>query len=117
MRISDWSSDVCSSDLAAQSRILQAPHHLGHHLFGLVRIGAPPAALVDAFHLAEGDRRLLSVVGGVGHQVAAVIAVIGEGDEALMPAAVMTSQAVPPVVAGHGSFEAARTVLTTARDS
>src|SRR3546814_5530139 len=41
MRISDWSSDVCSSDLAAGKALLQADHllaalafnrHLGEHL-------------------------------------------------------------------------------------
>src|SRR3546814_10805879 len=33
MRISDWSSDVCSSDLTAASRLAREPHALAPDLF------------------------------------------------------------------------------------
>src|SRR3546814_4845 len=51
MRISDWSSDVCSSDLLAAARLLHrchpdaAQHHRGHAHHGLrLRAGRLPAA-------------------------------------------------------------------------
>src|SRR3546814_2306192 len=47
MRISDWSSDVCSSDLAEQ------PHHLAR---GLVRSVIKPAEDVDIDHDEEHRR-------------------------------------------------------------
>src|SRR3546814_13055437 len=37
MRISDWSSDVCSSDLARQGRAIGARHSFRHHRPGRSR--------------------------------------------------------------------------------
>src|SRR3546814_4243695 len=60
MRISDWSSDVCSSDLAGSGRqhrdILATvvPDQLGHRLVEIARlIGMPRQFGEDALRLAE----------------------------------------------------------------
>src|SRR3546814_9774870 len=63
MRISDWSSDVCSSDLAAQHL---GPDHPGHG--GVCGIGGAAGDLVGA---VRADRALADplVAGVAGHVV------------------------------------------------
>src|SRR3546814_15904971 len=48
MRISDWSSDVCSSDLAGVHFQPQRPEHPGHQLCGLELLEAQLGPGVDA---------------------------------------------------------------------
>src|SRR3546814_2320100 len=75
MRISDWSSDVCSSDLAAEVQlVLQAP---GHHE-------------VHPWRVALGIADQLDQRGLPGHQPPAQL---GEGETAL--------QGDPAPAAGH----------------
>src|SRR3546814_18656954 len=62
MRISDWSSDVCSSDLVAQrlAFVREATAAVGHHALALG--GAPRHAQVGLAGLAEFA---LAALGGV----------------------------------------------------
>src|SRR3546814_18966800 len=63
MRISDWSSDVCSSDLAALHGVLAAgeqPAHLGRRLQVPLGIGLQAeAGLVDGAVLADAGQNVL----------------------------------------------------------
>src|SRR3546814_3035495 len=61
MRISDWSSDVCSSDLLSPERLVEAKlaafgyaDHLAEHLGCAVEAGARPAAAVPVGDLLHG---------------------------------------------------------------
>src|SRR3546814_2963906 len=45
MRISDWSSDVCSSDLVEQAKIIFPPLADDHLRFAFLRVGKEPDAL------------------------------------------------------------------------
>src|SRR3546814_5781692 len=47
MRISDWSSDVCSSDLIAKKEMVEAQVRLDHFLLGDTRLAL---ALLDHVH-------------------------------------------------------------------
>src|SRR3546814_13161546 len=64
MRISDWSSDVCSSDLLADARIDFG--NRGIHL-GAVR-SEPVSCIVDRLDIKCGERR--ADIGGAAHPVA-----------------------------------------------
>src|SRR3546814_9267812 len=62
MRISDWSSDVCSSDLRPDGRIARMD-------FDAIVIGGGHNGLVCAWYLARGGKRVLvlerrEIVGG-----------------------------------------------------
>src|SRR3546814_9125660 len=65
MRISDWSSDVCSSDLDARARVLAEVDHLGAGVGLLIVVGDGDGvelahrvvALQDAARVLPGDRR------------------------------------------------------------
>src|SRR3546814_6286828 len=57
MRISDWSSDVCSSDLLARAEILSAPRALEWGLLDAVADdGQPFEAFVDAYVAGFSER-------------------------------------------------------------
>src|SRR3546814_8852150 len=72
MRISDWSSDVCSSDLLVQGELLVGALR-GHHAHGDVGIAAQAAALA-----AVGDE----VTDGDAYRHAgAAVAAVGTVDE------------------------------------
>src|SRR3546814_12712310 len=62
MRISDWSSDVCSSDLAVQMALQNAgfvyTERRRYRLFGLVETGFD--------RLAHGERQVIRELGAVG---------------------------------------------------
>src|SRR3546814_8677161 len=58
MRISDWSSDVCSSDLAPRSREAAGGcRHARHHLDG----DAAALQIVDLFSAAPGIERIAAL--------------------------------------------------------
>src|SRR3546814_12697260 len=75
MRISDWSADVCSSDLRRRARLDLAADEMGGH-FGIgLRFNAAPAGLklfpqfLEVFDDAAVDQRYLKRcvrVGGAG---------------------------------------------------
>src|SRR3546814_12215416 len=73
MRISDWSSDVCSSDLVGQVRVdfhaakMRAPLH-GFQVAGAIFISARPQNAV-AVILAAVGLCLLIGVGEIGLQI------------------------------------------------
>src|SRR3546814_10763935 len=57
MRISDWSSDVCSSDLLARAEILSAPRALEWGLLDAVADdGQPFEAFVEAYVAGFSER-------------------------------------------------------------
>src|SRR3546814_4067397 len=60
MRISDWSSDVCSSDLSCRAAFDQAQAHARPRTMRAVRVVAPPALGLGRLAAAfiEADRRL-----------------------------------------------------------
>src|SRR3546814_13315563 len=49
MRIGDWSSDVCSSDLAVHQRALERAHHRGADRDDATTCGARASHLFDQF--------------------------------------------------------------------
>src|SRR3546814_2753210 len=76
MRISDWSSDVCSSDLAHEEHALVAPHLLGHGIaqrlaHGLLHRRAGPLRLGLGRGLLGRRRR------GPGSGLAALLSRLG----------------------------------------
>src|SRR3546814_13412566 len=56
MRISDWSSDVCSSDLPDRRWKQQAPRFLSNRQFAALNRAAEPSAGLPE-QLADGQRR------------------------------------------------------------
>src|SRR3546814_10174807 len=69
MRISDWSSDVCSSDLAA-GLVLAADHEAADVLQEYQRDAAPAAQLDEMRALQRGFREENSVVGEDADRIA-----------------------------------------------
>src|SRR3546814_12326396 len=78
MRISDWSSDVCSSDLDRQYRFTIADIETRLHV-AVVQIDA---ACIDAFHLAAARRARWLKTLIVVMLVEAIVDRIVEGDAA-----------------------------------
>src|SRR3546814_5862158 len=70
MRISDWSSDVCSSDLLLVDRARRQPLRL--ELRGIendANLAADPAVAIDARHAGDGEQLLGDVVVDVPAQL------------------------------------------------
>src|SRR3546814_1310481 len=63
MRISDWSSDVCSSDLRRDEQVLEyaASFEIGGHLRYFQQVVGPPADI-------DGRKRKLRELNGRGHR-------------------------------------------------
>src|SRR3546814_3118786 len=73
MRISDWSSDVCSSDLLAELLVDRARRQpLRLELRGIendANLAADPAVAIDARHAGDGEQLLGDVVVDVPAQL------------------------------------------------
>src|SRR3546814_16882118 len=76
MRISDWSSDVCSSDLTAASRLAREPHALAPDLF------AGRTVLVSG-----GGSGIGMAIAWLFGRLGARVAICGRSAERLEPAA------------------------------
>src|SRR3546814_309199 len=64
MRISDWSSDVCSSDLAPVTELVEGAGHHEVHGLGSQRRALQRRAEVDVAHLDDAERRVDAQVAG-----------------------------------------------------
>src|SRR3546814_4004686 len=53
MRISDWSSDVCSSDLTARAKSHHAGSHGTHHQYASTRPSVDPMSHADTAGLVQ----------------------------------------------------------------
>src|SRR3546814_9287835 len=73
MRISDWSSDVCSSDLRAMVELTQSPA-----VVATTVAAADPATSGAALRAAERSRRKW-LSGQAGHARAALATAVGAG--------------------------------------
>src|SRR3546814_13297174 len=112
MRISDWSSDVCSSDLAdghlrreqfgafgrvdaieaamLRWRAGDAHMHFGrasiaHHLHDLQAGGAADDRIVDQYDAFDVDQRLVGIVLELDAEVTDLVAGLDEGRHGMMP--------------------------------
>src|SRR3546814_6538492 len=65
MRISDWSSDVCSSDLQTLVELVQY-----HQPIGFGQIKAARSGCHDPGQSVRTDRQLLGIEGGLTHEYA-----------------------------------------------
>src|SRR3546814_3133372 len=63
MRISDWSSDVCSSDLASSAAAMLATSSAETGAGGWVDIDVVPARKIDLLSLTNG---MMTVLGQIG---------------------------------------------------
>src|SRR3546814_296215 len=90
MRISDWSSDVCSSDLKGRpARGSAAPFYLAFHAFDVASVVAPTP------QITQGSASVLSGVGGSRRSRTNSR---GSGDGASLPFAVRATA----VIANNG---------------
>src|SRR3546814_16055101 len=106
MRISDWSSDVCSSIFIHQAAVAHARGELLAHVAALVPVDA--LQLVEAA-LPQGgllDRQVAAAVGHAGGAPASVVAGEGSGTEAGNRKSVVQGT----VVSVRGDIEGARII-------
>src|SRR3546814_5710661 len=69
MRISDWSSDVCSSDLLRPCDLTDVPLHLGH-LNAAIDGKARPGEVERIVRAQADSRRIGEAIGICGHRLA-----------------------------------------------
>src|SRR3546814_14215240 len=96
MRISDWSSDVCSSDLAMGAAIANEIDRLSDRLNVLATVGAV-APFVGLFGTVWGIMRAFT---GIAQAQSSSLAVVAPGiAEALFATALGLFAAIPAVIA------------------